>query len=509
MADSVPPELLEKIFKYLDPASRKVVRLVNRKWAKILWTDLCLRKQVLLVNPATLTDDWVLQQMKRPFAEIHITTEVIPSDNWKTIYYDRVKDLITSAVITENVRIIKLDANVKVLNYLFRHQTNCSISYQKLEEFTFLTSVDSLCIGRVNINAAFPNLKVLKLDSLSSGSIRLVRIFARQITKLVVRIAYRRRLLAILSLRNLDKLTELSIGTIAHSRSEGEFLAYDDFDPQHLDLLRRLQRFEINDSANLFVFVYHFILGEMQSLTHLKITGVEMLPNVLHSINQLPNLKFLQLLARSGNLDYMPMVRFNLPHLETLHMAPQLMACAGDLPKLHTLGVINHTDKSVSWNHFAGPGALQTYTLLKTVRKLHVRGIYFSSHNLHPILHFPRSCKVLLEDKEDFTIGTVNVTRSASIASLRCEYRGEIDDLTIRRPAAQDCEVDHDVSQFVTVHSRSCMVWLEHRLMRRLERLGDRIVHDYKACKRAIQRHNLYNLKRNGCVCDCYYYGPA
>ncbi|KXJ71717.1 hypothetical protein RP20_CCG019886 [Aedes albopictus] len=504
MAESVPPEILEKVFEHLDPASRKSVRLVNRKWADVLWTDRFLRSQVLLVNPATLTDDSALQKMKRPFREIHIATDVIPADNWKTIYYDRVKDLITSAVVFENVRVIKLDANLKILNYLFHHQH--ALSYDNLEEFTFLTSADNPCPGRVNINASFPNLQVLKLDYLSSGNLRLIRLFSRQLTTLVVRVAYRRRLLAILAIRTLDKLTALAIGTVPHSRSDLEILEHDDFDPHHLAVLRRIQHLEINDAANMFEFAYHFILSEMPNLRHLKITGIEMGPNALEAVNQLENLQFLQLLAHSRNTPYMPMVRLNLPNLETLHLAPQLMACAGQLPRLRTLAVINGTKRSGGWHHYAGPAALHTFTALRSLEKVHIRGIFFSGRNLHPVVHFHNSCKVLLEDKEEFLIGTINVARSVDVTSLRCNYRDEIDDLMVRRPTVSHGEVvDQDVSQYVAAHSRSCTSWIELRVMRRLEKLGDRIVHDYKSFKRSIQRSNLYTLQKYGCTCNCYY----
>ncbi|KXJ73454.1 hypothetical protein RP20_CCG015787 [Aedes albopictus] len=500
MIESVPPEILEQVFKHLDPVSRKSVRLVNRKWADILWTDVYLRSQALIVNPATLTDDWVLQQMKRPFHEIHITTDdVIPVENWKTIYYERVKDLITSAVVVENVRVIKLDANLVVLNYLFRNKH--VVSYKKLEEFTFLTSTSAgnPVSERVNINVRFPNLKVLKLDYLSSGNLRLIRIFSRQLIKLVVRVGYIQRLLAILAITSFDNLTELAIGTVPHSHSGFEILAPDDINAQHLAVLRRLHRLEINDASNMFVFVYHVLFEEMRNLRHLKVTGTDMLPNVWEAVNQLENLQFLQILARSRNQTHIHRIRINLPNLETLHLAPQSMACAGQLPKLRTLGVIIHSKEGARWGRFSGPAALQTFTRLRTLQKLHVRGIFFSNQNLYPFMHFRRSCKMLLEDKEDYLIGTINVPRSVDIASLRCNYRDEIDGLTIKRPAVAPSAglENQDVSLYGALQSRSCTAWIVRQLMRQMATL----VCDYKAFRRAMQRDNLYTLKKHGCTC--------
>lgn len=506
---SLPPEVLDLIFARLSPADRRSARQVNRSWRSILWANRYIANSTLRVNPSTLTSLLVLEQMKRPFRQIHVTTSCSSDGR----FYAWLKKLLLSPEISGGVHVMKLQINGRDINILFD---------RRLQSYVFRNVTELVLISKpkltprdlmgINVDVQLPRLESLKVDSLARANYQLIQTFSRQIKRLVIQVDRKHELLTILSMSNLDRIEELAIGVNKKAQGIMEILTPNDFYVPHINTLNKLVKLEILDEANMFVQVFDLVISSSPNLTHLRVTGVEMNPNALFAANNLWNLEFLQLVARTNNPNWTSEIEFSFPELHTLILSPELMGRPGELPKLKTLAIINPTEKACRWRQTWGINALALYPdQVPTITKFYIRGVNLSCIDAFVLSTFPKSSTVLAEDRKGYVIGSLRLPDGTCPEPYRVPWTGQIEELraefttsvTVKEPASKPCgsQLCYGSGGCVPPPVTPTRLSRFLRAMRRRFRMfGKKIKEDFASMVRRVQR-GIFLLGAYGCSC--------
>lgn len=116
---AMPQEIIEIIFNQLPLRDQKSARLVCHRWYAILDQDRFFSGLKLAVRPSTLSSNYALQKMNRPFGTVLIASDDAEDrPEWRA-FVRRASVLMRSAKIVENVELLSLMVSISTAEAIF------------------------------------------------------------------------------------------------------------------------------------------------------------------------------------------------------------------------------------------------------------------------------------------------------------------------------------------------------------------------------------------------------